>query len=43
MLRLRLILVSALLLAACGQAGPLYLPERTAAPPSPTPAPTFQP
>lgn len=38
---LRLVLVSALLLAACGQAGPLYLPERSAAPaPTASPAPT---
>jgi predicted small lipoprotein YifL len=41
---LRLSLLSALLLAACGQAGPLYLPDAEPAPtPAATPAPTAQP
>lgn len=34
-----LALAAALLLAGCGQMGPLYLPEKASAPAAPAPAP----
>ncbi|MEQ1439271.1 lipoprotein [Fontimonas sp. SYSU GA230001] len=43
---LRTLLLCTLLLAACGQAGPLYLPEQSAAPAAtsaPTPSPSTAP